>query len=109
MTLVGRQVRLLGGEIDLIAVDRRTIVFVEVKTRQSDHAGHPLEAITDDKRRRLTRLALAYLRRHDLLEYSARFDVIGVIWPQEAGRRSCPQIVHVRNAFEPLDRHQMFV
>jgi putative endonuclease len=109
MTLVGRKVRLLGGELDLIAVDGRTIVFVEVKTRQSDYAGHPLEAITDDKRRRLTRVALAYLKRHDLLEYSARFDVIALIWPQDAGPGSRPEIVHIRNAFEPVDRMQMFV
>ena len=45
MTIVGRQVRVGGGELDLVAVERRTIVFVEVKTRRSDVAGHPLEAV----------------------------------------------------------------
>ncbi len=85
------------GEIDLIAVDGRTIVFVEVKTRQSGEAGHPSEAVDDDKQRRLTRLALAYLKRHGLLEYPARFDVISVVWPE--GQRT-PTIEHFPNAFD---------
>ena len=55
------------GEMDLIAVDQRTVVFVEVKTRKSHQAGHPAEAVGDAKQRRLTRLALGYLKRHDLL------------------------------------------
>src|SRR5690348_5551878 len=46
------------GEIDLIAVDGRTIVFIEVKTRTTHDAGHPADAVDDAKQRRLTRLAL---------------------------------------------------
>ena len=87
------------GELDIIAVDGRTVVFVEVKTRSSHEAGHPLEAIDEDKQRRLTRLALAFLRRHDLLEQPARFDVVAVTWP-EGSRR--PTIEHVPNAFEAV-------
>ena len=56
------------GELDLVAVDGRTVVFVEVKTRRSHDAGHPAEAVGPEKQQRLTRLALAYLKRHDLLE-----------------------------------------
>ena len=48
-----------GGELDLVALDRRTIVFVEVKTRQSHDAGSPAEAVDRTKQRRLTRLAVA--------------------------------------------------
>jgi len=86
------------GEIDLVAVDGRTIVFVEVKTRTSHDAGHPADAVDEAKQQRLTRLALAYLKRHDLLGYSARFDVVAVTWPAEGGR---PTIEHYPSAFEP--------
>src|SRR3954465_5763188 len=57
------------GEIDLVAVDGRTVVFIEVKTRTTHDAGHPADAVDEAKQRRLTRLALSYLKRHDLLEY----------------------------------------
>jgi len=103
--LIHRQAKNLYGEIDIIAVDSQTVVFVEVKTRSSHAAGHPADAVTLDKQRRLTRIALAYLRYNDLLENSARFDVIAVTWPP--GKRK-PDIVHYRNAFEPVDKFQMF-
>ncbi len=103
--IVARQRRDRLGEIDLVAVDGRTVVFVEVKTRRSHDAGHPVEAVDEDKQRRLTRLALAFLKRHDLLNYPARFDVVAVTWPDGARR---PVIQHFRNAFEPTDRGQMF-
>jgi putative endonuclease len=93
------------GEIDLVAVDGRTIVFVEVKTRRSHDAGHPVEAVDEDKQRRLTRLALAFLKRHNLLNYRARFDIVAVTWPDGAKR---PVIEHFQNAFEPSDQGQMF-
>ena len=93
------------GEIDLIAVEGRTVVFIEVKTRSSQAAGHPAEAVDDDKQRRLTKLALTYLKRHDLLECSARFDVVAITWPDA---RSKPKIEHFKNAFEPIGVQGMF-
>ena len=93
------------GEIDLVAVDQRTVVFVEVKTRRTHDAGHPLEAVDANKQKRLTRIALSYLRRHELLENPARFDVVGITWPDD---RSPPVIEHFRNAFEPVGHGQMF-
>jgi putative endonuclease len=87
------------GEIDLVAVDGRTLVFVEVKTRTSQDAGHPADAVDAEKQRRLTRLALSYMKRHDLLENPARFDVVAVIWPDK-GRK--PTIEHFQNAFEAV-------
>ena len=69
------------GELDLVMLDRETIVFVEVKTRQSHDAGHPAEAVDQQKQRRLTRLAVTFLKRHGLLERPARFDVVAVTWP----------------------------
>jgi putative endonuclease len=93
------------GEIDLVAVDGRTVVFIEVKTRTSQDAGHPAEAVDDDKQRRLTRLALAYLKRYDLLECSARFDIVAITWPD---LKSKPKIEHFKNAFEPIGVQGMF-
>jgi putative endonuclease len=99
--LIARAHRLRGGELDLVAVDKdRTIVFVEVKTRQSADAGHPCEAVDLAKQRRLTRLALAFLKRHGLLEYPARFDVIAVTWPAE---KKQPLVEHFPNAFEAAE------
>ena len=65
--IVARSDRGRLGELDLVAIDKQTVVFVEVKTRRSHEAGHPTESITADKQRRLTRSALAYLKRFDLL------------------------------------------
>src|SRR5688572_2989355 len=93
------------GELDLVAVDGRTVVFVEVKTRTSHDAGHPADAVDEAKQRRLTRLALAYLKRHDLLECSARFDVVAVTWPANSGR---PTIEHFQNAFEAVGFEGMY-
>ncbi len=97
--IIGRGVRTGLGELDLVAVDGRTVVFVEVKTRHSDEQGHPAEAVDLPKQRRLTVLATAYLKRHGLLNHAARFDVVAVTWPD--GRR--PKVEHIRNAFEAVE------
>src|SRR6187549_1231551 len=93
------------GELDLVAVDGRTVVFIEVKTRTSHDAGHPADAVDDMKQRRLTRLALSYMKRHDLLECRARFDVIAVTWPEARGK---PTIEHFQAAFEAVGFDGMF-
>jgi putative endonuclease len=81
------------------------VVFVEVKTRHSDHFGQPFEAVTDAKRHKLTSAALVWLKRHRLLERRARFDVVSIIW---SGSGDSPQITHYKNAFEPTGRGQFF-
>jgi putative endonuclease len=93
------------GEIDLIAVDGRTVVFIEVKTRTSQDAGHPADAVDEAKQAKLTRLALSHMKRHDLLECAARFDVVAVTWPDN-GRR--PKIEHFKSAFEAVGFDGMF-
>ena len=98
--IVARGDRARLGEIDLVAVDRRTVVFVEVKTRTSHDAGHPAEAVDRNKQRRLTRAARGFLQRHDLGNNAARFDVIAVTWPDERQR---PVVEHFQNAFEAAD------
>ena len=103
--IVARGSRAALGEIDLVAVNGRTVVFVEVKTRRSQDAGHPADAVDDDKQRRLTRLAIGYLRRHGLLEYPARFDVVAVTWPAGRGK---PTIEHFPAAFTAVGYEGMF-
>ena len=93
------------GELDIIAVDGRTVVFVEVKTRTTGDAGHPAEAIDATKQRRMTQAALAYLKSKRLLQTAARFDVVAVMWPADARR---PAIEYYQNAFEPVGSGQFF-
>lgn len=98
--IIARGQRNRYSEIDLIVVDGRTVVFVEVKTRTHQQAGHPAEAVDRDKQRRMTRAAEVYRRKHDLHEVSMRFDVIAITWP--ANERH-PQIEHFVSAFEAAD------
>ena len=76
--ILARNYRCPLGEIDLVALDRRTVVFVEVKARHSAAAGAPLEAVTPRQQRRIVRAARHYLARHRLLDRLVRFDVVGV-------------------------------
>jgi putative endonuclease len=103
--IVARGDRDRTGEIDLIAVDGGTVVFVEVKTRRSHEKGSPVDAVDHKKQRRLTRLALGFLKRHDLLESPARFDVVAITWPSDS---QPPRVEHFPNAFESTERWQMF-
>jgi putative endonuclease len=102
--ILARQSRSRIGEIDLIALDGQTVVFVEVKTRASQAAGHPAEAVTFAKRKQLTRTALAWLKRRNLLECSCRFDVVAITW--QDGHP--PTIEHFKNAFEPAGDGQFY-
>ncbi|MDZ7617644.1 MAG: YraN family protein [Patescibacteria group bacterium] len=87
-----------GGELDIVALLGKTIVFVEVRTRQSDVPMRPEESVDLNKQRRLTRLAVGYLKRHRLFDYPARFDVIAIVWP-DGGR---PEVRHIENAFSAV-------
>lgn len=93
-----------GGEIDLIAIDQSTVVFVEVKTRSSDRKGHPTEAVTLNKQQHITRTAYSYLSKNQLVDCSFRFDVIAIIWPDT---NQAPSIEHFQNAFEAAGNFQL--
>lgn len=103
--VLARGRRLRPGELDLVMLDGRTIVFVEVKTRTSQETGHPSEAVDAQKQRRLTRLAVTFMKRHGLLEYPARFDVVAITWPAGRGR---PQIEHFKNAFDAQGQWEFY-
>jgi putative endonuclease len=103
--IVARNYSCPVGELDLIALDGRCIVFVEVRSTGNDDVERPALSVDIVKQRRLTDLALHFLRERRLLEYGARFDVLAISWP--AARRE-PLIVHHRHAFESTGRFQMF-
>ena len=92
-------------ELDIVAADGRTVVFVEVKTRRSQDRGHPAEAVDAAKQRRLTKLAVTFLKRHRLLDYPARFDVIAITWPETSRK---PQIEHIQNAFDAVGTSEFY-
>ena len=93
------------GEIDLIAVDLDTIVFVEVKTRSTDDAGDPAEAVDKAKQMHLTKTGIGFLKWHRLTEYAARFDVVAILGDPLS---DSAEIKHYINAFEPTGEFQMF-
>ena len=79
------------GEIDLIAKDEDTLVFVEVKYRKTKRAGYALEAIDSRKAGQVRRVAAVYLYEHGFPESAAcRFDAVGI---------DGEQITHLINAF----------
>ncbi|BCS34055.1 UPF0102 protein [Luteitalea sp. TBR-22] len=86
------------GEIDLIARDEDTLVFVEVKTRRDETFGGGAAAITWRKQRTLTRVAEAFLARSRLGPVPCRFDVVVVHWPPEGD----PSAEVFRNAFDAV-------
>ncbi len=93
--ILARRYRRRGGELDIIARDGATMVFVEVKTREGRRFGDAAEAVTAIKRRRMVSLALDYLTRHRLADCPCRFDVVSI--HLEPGG----PIVHVfQNAFD---------
>jgi putative endonuclease len=92
--VLARNWRCRYGELDVIVMDpaTRTVVFVEVKTRTSDHFGGVAEAVTPQKVRRLRRLAGLWLAAQDERWAGLRIDVIGV----RVGRRREPEITHLQ-------------
>lgn len=66
------------GEIDIIAVQGDSIVFIEVKTRSSEEYGLPSEAVSRAKQGRIVKTALYYLQSKKLFDYMCRFDVIEI-------------------------------
>ena len=78
--ILARNVRCRLGEIDIVAADGRSVVFVEVKGKGGGAHGRPEEMVTRAKRRRLTLLARWYLQQRGWLARPARFDVVAIDW-----------------------------
>lgn len=98
--IVTRNYACSAGEIDLIALDRDSVVFVEVKARRDDAAARPEDAVNFHKRRRLTAAAKCYLLQTGAQARPCRFDVISVML-----RDGCkPEVEHFLDAFGPTPR-----
>ena len=96
-SILARNFKTKFGEVDLVAKDGKTICFVEVKTRKSLRAGFPEESVTLNKQWRLTRLALAYLKKYRLYDVPVRFDVVSILREEGGGTA---RIRLMKGAFE---------
>ena len=101
-SIIQRNYRCKLGEIDIIAERDKTLVFVEVRTKQTEEFGPPQYSITAAKRRQISKVALSYIREKNLIEQSCRFDVIGITLSSESRK---PRIEHIENAFELSRRY----
>ena len=75
---IARNYRCPLGEVDLVAKDGNTLVFVEIKTRRMKSLGYAKEAITEKKKRQLSKVALAYMKANNCSHMKSRFDVVAI-------------------------------
>jgi len=94
--IIERGFRFARGEIDIIAGDADTLVFVEVKTRRGRRSGDPEDAVTERKRRQIRRIAQGYLLQRRLEDIKCRFDVLALT--KDEARRF--KVTHYIDAFE---------
>jgi len=94
--IVTRRYSTKHGEIDIVARDGETLVFVEVKTRGGGSFGDPEEAVTLQKQQQLVWMATDYLARQEVSEVACRFDVVGV-----NTATSPPTVTIIPDAFRP--------
>ena len=93
--IVARRFRVRSGELDIVARDGATLVFVEVKARAGRQYGDAAEAVTPLKQLRMARLAGEYLARHGSPDCACRFDVVSIHFDDGA-----PDIQVIQNAFD---------
>ncbi len=81
--ILNRNYEIAGGELDIVSLtEDRTLVFVEVKTRENETLVRPEEAVDRTKQEQLFRLAQAYIKRYHLYGEAVRYDIIAVVWPE---------------------------
>ncbi len=93
--IVARNASCPLGEIDLVALDGRTLVVVEVRSRQSGEPADAAASVNQDKQRRVSRMALWFRKRNRLEALALRLDVLAIIWPENG----TPVLEHLENAF----------
>ena len=92
---ITRNYRCPLGEMDLIAREGDTLVFIEIKTRKNKSLGYAKEAIDGRKRRQLSKVALAYMKANECCEVKSRFDVVAINL-----NRDDVELEVIKNAFE---------
>ena len=95
-SIVERNFRCVCGELDIVARDGRSIVFVEVKCRKNKAYGPPQLSVTPFKQRQISKAALVWLSKRRLYDAEARFDVVAIVLHEH----DLPEIEHIRNAFD---------
>jgi len=93
--IIAKNFHLFRGEIDIIAYDNNTLVFVEVKTRKSTDFGLPEESVTLSKQKQIKKIAQGFLTKNNLHETECRFDVISLTLDEGKGY----SIRHIKSAF----------
>jgi len=94
--ILAERYRVAHGEVDIVARDDQTIVFIEVKTRRAGAYGGGAAAVTWRKQRTIVRVAEAFIARGRLAHLPCRFDVVSVVWPPGEG----PHAEIIRGAFD---------
>lgn len=95
-TIVERRFRTDRGDIDIVAEDGETLVFVEVRARANGECGTAAESVTEHKKRQVARMAREYLSLHDISERVCRFDVVAI----DRALTTEPEVTVYRDAFE---------
>lgn len=94
--ILDRNVYILRKEVDVVAMDHGTVVFIEVKGRRSGKFGRPAEAVDRRKKDHMIGIAGAYLEKKGMRDRACRFDVVSVM---VTGREQT-SVEHIRHAFE---------
>lgn len=93
--ILDRNFRCKIGEIDIIAKDKNTLVFVEVRSKSSNEFGVPQETVNIKKQKRIRRVAEFYLIKNKLEDICCRFDIVAIIWQ----KNKKPKIEVIKDAF----------
>lgn len=94
-SILARNYKTHIGEVDIIAKEGETIVFVEVKTRANDSFGYPFESVTRRKKQKMRNIALLYLKKLGD-DPPVRFDILSIMY----GDNNKKEIEHIVDAFE---------
>lgn len=97
-TIVEKNYRCRLGEIDIVALDGGILVFVEVKSRTSLKFGPPEAAVDERKQKKLSKVALHFLKERKSMDSKARFDVVAILFSPEGH-----QVDHFMNAFDLVE------
>lgn len=100
MKILACNYRCKAGEIDIIACNKKYLVFAEVKTRRTVQFGTPQEAVGPHKQRQIYRASQWYLLQHQIGNLQPRFDVLGVLWQSWD---AVPKITHIEDAFSVFE------
>jgi putative endonuclease len=103
--IVGTNLNVQLGEIDLLAVDGDTLVVVEVRSTSGTDPHIPAASVNYAKQKKLTAAMLRFFGRKGLLGVNTRFDILALAWPPDQKQ---PTVLHLKSAFEATGRFQMF-